>query len=70
MKKGRMPPRKIVKARAKAASFDIEIEAVFTPHGLSSEEVNDVKRKLGQNLTEAVAKLPFAHIFSHEVKIK
>lgn len=59
-----------VRAQAKCASFDIEISATFKPHGLGSEEVNDVQRKLRNNLSNAIAKLPFAHVYPCEIKVR
>lgn len=57
-------------AKAKCASFEIEINAQFSPHGLASDEVNDVQRKLKNGLAELVAKLPFAHVYPFEVKVR
>lgn len=59
-----------VKAQAKCASFDIEISATFKPRGLGAEEVNDVQRKLRNNLSNAIAKLPFAHVYPCEIKVR
>lgn len=59
-----------VKAQAKCQSFDIEIEAKFTPKGLVPDEVDDVRRKLKHQMTEMVAKLPFAHVYPFEVTVR
>ncbi len=66
-------PKKTVRrmtAKAKCASFDIELTAQFAPHGLASDEINDVQRKLKQKITEAISSLPFAHIYPWEVRLR
>lgn len=70
MVKQKSKPQKKVKATAKCETFDIEINAAFTPRGLSIEQVSDVHRKLKQSLADAISKLPFAFIYPWEVKIK
>lgn len=69
MKKTKVVQRKVT-ATAKAEGFDIEIVATFRPRGIASFEIDEVQRTLRQNLTMAVSKLPFAHIHSHEVKVR
>lgn len=59
-----------VRAAAKCASFDIQIEAVFTANGLSNEQISDIRRKLRQTLAGGIAKLPFAHVYPCEVKLR
>lgn len=61
---------KIVRAKAKCASFDIEIVATIRTKGLVPDEVNQIKRKLKQKFTDAVAVLPFAHVYPCEVRVR
>lgn len=62
---------KKVRATAKCASFDIELHATIVPNGsLAASEVADIQRKLRQKLAETVSGLPFAHIYSHEVRVR
>lgn len=62
---------KRVVAKAKCAQFDISVSAEFTPSAnLAGEEIQDIQRKLRQKIAEAVASLPFAHIYSHEVHVR
>lgn len=67
MKRGR---NKKVSVEAKCASFDIAISAQFQPRGLAASEVDDVKRKLTNELTRMIAKLPFSHIYPCEVSVR
>ncbi len=69
MKKQNKVVRK-AKATAKCASFDIQIAAEFSPHGLAAGEVDDIKRKLKNGLAELIAKLPFAHVYPCEVRVR
>lgn len=61
---------KRVRAQAKCASFTIDIDAKFYPHGLAAGEVDDIKRKLRQKLADAVASLPFSHVYPCEVRTR
>lgn len=58
-----------IKAEAECASFDIKLNATITSDGLTVEEVNDIKRKFKQQLTNNISKLPFAHVYPFEVKV-
>lgn len=62
---------KTVKANAKCASFDIEVQAVIKPNShLTSEEVTEISKKLRQKLSDGIANLPYAHIYPHEVRVR
>lgn len=61
---------KRVTAVARCESFDIQISAEFTPRGLGSDEVLDVQKKLKNDLAVTIAKLPFAHIYPFEVRVR
>lgn len=70
MAKRKMKLRK-VKASALCEGFEINIEAVIQPHAtLGPDDIIEVQRKLRQKLTMSVASLPFAKIFSHEVRVR
>ena len=59
-----------VKAIAKCAAFEIEVVAVFSSETLVADEMDDVKRKLKNNLANSISKLPFAHTYPYEVRFK
>lgn len=58
-------------AKAKGATFDIEVTAVInTKKVLSSEETLEIQKDFKQRLCDSISKLPYAHIYSHEVQIR
>lgn len=61
---------KKVKATATGACFEIEVTAKITQSGvLSSEEVDNIKKKFMHSLTMSISKLPHAHIYPYEVTV-
>lgn len=61
---------KKITATAKCASFDIDLNAVIKTKGLAANEVEDIQRKLRQGVADVISKLPFAHVYSHEVRVR
>jgi len=59
-----------VKATARCACYDIEVSATINASTLSTEEIENVRRKLKHKITTTIAGLPFAHVYPHEVRVK
>ncbi len=59
-----------MRAEANCASFAISLDVAFVPHGLAASEVEDVKRALKNGISQMVSKLPFAHVYPFEVKVR
>jgi hypothetical protein len=62
--------KKKIKVTARCASFDVEIEATVNARGLVADEVDMVTKNLKHRLQNTVAKLPFAHVYPYEVRVK
>lgn len=62
--------KKKVTAKATCPCFSIDISALIQTKTLTPGETQLVKRKLKQQLTEIVAKLPFAEVYPHEVNVR
>lgn len=61
---------KVVRARAKCASFDIEVEARISGKTLVADELDNVRRKLKHKLTTTIAGLPYSHVYPYEVTVR
>lgn len=64
------PIKKVVRARAKCASFDIEVTAEISTKGLVPDEIRDIQRKLKDQLAKSISVLPFAHVYPSEVRVR
>lgn len=55
---------------AKCSGFNIQVSALIDTKGLSKEDSDNVKRKLTDKVTKAIASLPFSFTYPHEMEIK